>query len=237
MSRGLSSEWTDALASELGITTAYLAWFDFASGPVAAWTGTHAITPTGSGDVLLDGVTFEPISNGVMVGVGDNSFSYSGSEAFNLSLAIPADPNEALVAAAISADEYQTRTAIIWRAIIVTPASATAAAEWHFRRIRAGSMDELKITNDGEQHNFTLSIEAHASMISNATGSSYLDQKTKFDPDDTSQDFVSSSANSRGAPARGVSGSSGSGGGSGGGTVTGDGGEFQTGYLSALNGY
>lgn len=214
MSRGLSSAWTDALQSQLGITTGYLVSFDFLSGPVHVCTLPMAITPAGSGDTLLDGVTFQPISNGVAVAVGDNSFSYLGSEALSLTLAIPDTPTDTMVAAAISADEYQTRTAVVWRAIIVTPAGATSAAEWNFRRVRAGSMDELVIKNDGQQHTLALTIEGHAGMISNASGSTYLDQKTKFDEVDTSQDYAASLANSRGAPAASAAGGGGGGGGS-----------------------
>ena len=43
-------------------------------------------------------------------------------------------------------------------------------------------------------HTFTPSIEGHAGIISNATNSTYMDQK-KFDPADTSQDYVAAWAN------------------------------------------
>lgn len=210
MSRGLEAEWTAALKSEFGITPAVLVWFDFQSGPVGVWTGTHPLTATGTGDLLLDNKQFEPIVNGSMVHIGDNSFNYQGSEALTLSLAIPETPTNHMTIASVDPDEYQARTAIMWRAIMVTPPYPGAAAVWAFRRVRAGAMDELSITYNGEEHMFTLTVEAHASMISSATGSTYLDQK-RFDPADNSQDFAVSIANNPNSPSRGSSGGYGGG--------------------------
>jgi hypothetical protein len=199
MRPGLSGDWTTALASQ-GITTAIMAVFQFASGDVAIWTGAHPIQVTGSGDQLLDGVTFDPIVNGLMIGIGDNTFSFTGSEALTLTLAIPQTPTPAMLNSSISATEYQSRLAVLWRCLMVTPAGATTPAIWTFSRVRAGSMDELTIKNDGVQHTFEMTIEAHAAMVTAATNSSYLDQP-KFDATDTSQAFAVSIANNPTAPA------------------------------------
>jgi len=59
----------------------------------------------------------------------------------------------------------------------------------------------VKISNDGLSHTFTLAIEGHASLISSATSSSYLDQK-RFDPADASQDYTVSCANGDPAPSK-----------------------------------
>ena len=198
MRSGVDQEWMDALEAR-GIRTALLAWFDFKSEPVAVWTGTTSIMPLGTGDSLLDGITFEPMAHGVPVQIGDNTFNYSGSEELELSLALPTFVPEELVAASMDAEEYQGRTAIMWRALMVTMPNATTPAEWSFRRIRAGTLDNLRISNDGENHFFTISIEAHASMITNASASSYLDQEA-FDPTDFSQRYAVSIANNPRTP-------------------------------------
>lgn len=203
MREGIDGEWIAALEAR-GIRTAILAWFDFKSEPVAVWTGWAPITPMGSGDSLLDGITFEPINNGVLVEIGGNQFSYSGSEELELSLALPAFPPDELVAASLDPEEYQGRTAILWRALMVTLPTATTPAEWAFRRIRAGSLDNLRVSNDGDEHRFTISVEAHASMISSATGSTYLDQ-SRLDPTDTSQFYAVSIANNPQTPGGGGS--------------------------------
>lgn len=198
MRPGIDDQWKNALEAA-GIRTGILVWFDFLSEPVAVWTGWTSITPLGSGDSLLDGKTFEPINEGVLVQIGDNSFNYSGSEELELSLALPTFPPEELVAASLDPEEYQGRTAIVWLALMITPPTHEAPAEWSFRRVRAGTLDNLRISNDGQMHQFTISIEAHASMISSASASSYLDQPT-FDPTDESQRYAVTIANNPRTP-------------------------------------
>jgi hypothetical protein len=218
--RGLSQQWTDALA-QLGIIQVTLARFEFQSETVCAWTGTHILPVTGTTDPLLNGMVFEPLGNGALVNIGDNSFSYSGSEAMAISLSIPKPVPSTMFNASVEPSEYQTRMAYVWRGIMIQKPNATTPAQWAFQRVRAGAMDELAITNDGEQHTFTLTIEGHASMISAATGSTYLDQQ-KFDPTDTSQDFAVSIMNNARAPTRSGYGPTNAGGGFG----SGDGGGF-----------
>lgn len=210
---GDDTAWQASLAS-VGIRTAILAWFDFESGAIGVWTGSHPITVSDA-DTLLNGKTFEPIVQGTMINVGVNNFSYSGSDALTLSLAIPDTPTDAMANASTDSSEYQGRVAIIWRALMVTPPTTGAAAVWAFKRTRAGSMDELNFSANGQTRTFTLSIEGHASIISNASGSTYLDQK-KFDSADTSQDSAVNIANNPQTP---TSGSQGSYGGAGGGDV------------------
>jgi len=172
--------------SGTSITTALCARLDFRSETVCVWTGAHTIQPTGSGDSLLDGLTFEPLANGVVVNIGDNKFSYVGPDELNITLAVPAAPSIAMAAAEVYPNEYQTRPATIWRAILIRPADPLAEAIWMFRRVRTGAMDKLEISNDGTNHTFSLTIESHAASISQASNSTYLDQP-KFDPDDISQ--------------------------------------------------
>lgn len=202
---GDSTAWTNALAAQ-GVTTAVLARFDFLSETIFAWTGPFTLQVTGSGDSLLDGNTFEPIAEGIFVDIGANQFNYSGSEAMPLTMAIPSSPTTAMANSAHNPLEWQSRTCIIWRCVMQTPANATTPASFVFKRVRAGSMDQLKITNDGVSHKFSMTIEAHASMISAATASTYLDQKTRFDSTDTSQDYAVSIANNPNSPTRAGSG-------------------------------
>ncbi|RSU72279.1 hypothetical protein BRX37_19285 [Sphingomonas sp. S-NIH.Pt3_0716] len=192
MRPGTTPEITAALA-EAGITTALLARLDFKSGTVGAWTGGHSIKVTGWADSLLNDQTFHPLENGVIVDIGDNSFSYSGSEALEIALGLPSSVPLALEAAAVEPTEYQGRTATIWRALLIQP-GLIAEPHWVFRRIRSGTMDTVEVSGDGLSRTFKLSIEGHAGMISNATQGTYLDQP-KFDPNDRSQDYVAAIAN------------------------------------------
>lgn len=220
MRPGSNPELTAALEAA-GIRTAILAWFDFESGPIGCWTGGYPIQVSDA-DAVLNGKTFEPLQNGVLINVGGNQFSLDGSEALTLSMTLTDLPPDFMIYASLDPSEYQARTCILWRAIMVTPPSANAAAVWAFRRVRAGSMDELRITNSGSEHIFTLTVEGHASMITKASGSTYLDQP-KIDPSDTSQRYAVSIANNPRAPGRNASGSIGGGGSSVGGGGGGDG--------------
>ena len=184
-----------------GITTAIMASLEFKTETVNVWTGSHQLEVQGSTDSVLNGKKFEPLIHGVVLNIGDNSFSMSGSDPLEITLAIPSAPSQAISAASVYADEYQSRNATLWRAIMIASPVPGAPATWAFRRVRSGAMDTVKISNDGLSHTFTLAIEGHASLISAATGSSYLDQK-RFDPADASQDYTVSCANGDPAPSK-----------------------------------
>ena len=100
MRDGITSTEID-LVSRPTLTTAYAARLEFQSETIFMWTGAHPIEITGSGDTLLDGNRFEPLVAGIMVDVGENTYSYSGSDEFTISLAIPASPSTAISAASV----------------------------------------------------------------------------------------------------------------------------------------
>lgn len=202
MTKGLSSDWQDALAA-VGIRTGYLARLEFLTETVFVTTLETALAVSGTGDDMLDGNTFEPLAHGVAVSVGDNAYSYDGSEEFTMTMAIPASPSLPIVNAGIYPSEYISRPAYVWRAVMFQPPGVDAPAEWGFRRIRAGTMDRVQVRADGRQHIFTLTLESHASAISGAGGSTWLDQR-RYDADDRSQDFAVNIANGSPAPARGT---------------------------------
>ncbi|MDH2134935.1 hypothetical protein N5J77_27770 [Sphingobium yanoikuyae] len=193
MRPGSNQQFLDALEAA-GIRTALLARFDFSTGPAFLWTGSHPILVKGSGDSLLDNNMFEPLANGVVVQIGDNSFSYTGSEALTVSLAIPSAPSDEIAIASAYPDEWRARPATFWRAIMLQPSDPLAEPAWIFRRVRSGAMDKLEIQADGTMRTLTLTIEGHASLISTATNSTYLDQP-RFDPNDTSQKHAVAIAN------------------------------------------
>ncbi len=196
---GMNSEVLAALAAQ-GVTTAILGRLDFKSETVNIWTGAERLTVQGSADSLLNNQTFDPLVNGVVLDIGENNMSMSGSDALKIALGIPNDPSVAITAAMVYPDEYQARQATLWRAIMIASPTPGAPATWAFRRIRTGRMDTLEISDDGTSSKFVLGIEGHAGLISSATNQTYQTQKA-LDPSDTSQDYVLSCAN--GAPAPG----------------------------------
>lgn len=191
----------EALAQQ-GITTALCVRLDFASETLGVWTGVHAFAPTGSGDSLLEGTTFYPLQNGVVANIGDNSFSYTGSDALEIAMAIPSDVPIAIADAQIVADEYRGRSATVWRALMIdNPLDPLAQKTWLIRRLRAGTMDKVEVQSDGQSKIFKLTIESHSAYISGATQQTYLDQK-RYDPTDTSQDYTAACANGSPAPTK-----------------------------------
>ncbi|OAN51854.1 MULTISPECIES: hypothetical protein [Sphingobium] len=200
MRNGMTAEWLDALEAS-GIQTALMGYLDFASEPCRLWTGWTTIQPMGSGDIYLDNFVFDPIENGVPIQIGENTFSYQGSDELEIALAVPDTTPDALVAASLDSAEYKGRRAIIWRALMISPANATTPAVWSFRRVRSGAMDKLAISFDGQQRVFKLTIESHSAAITNASASTYLDQPL-YDPADTSQAYAVSIANDPRVPGR-----------------------------------
>jgi len=187
----VSEEWRNALASQAGITTGTLLRFDFATDPVYVWTGSHPLTVTGTGDTMLDGLTFDGLGSSSPLNIGENSFSYTGSEALTITL-VASDPLPvSLAEAQIHASEYQARPFCMWRSIVFAPPSLSAPAQWSFQRTRVGSMDEVEIRRGGGSSIIQITIQSHAARVSAASQSLWLDQK-RFDPTDTSQDFASS---------------------------------------------
>lgn len=195
---GMNTEVLAALAAQ-GITTAICGRLDFKNETVGIWTGADALTVTGSGDSLLNNMTFDPLVNGVVLDIGENNMSMAGSDSLKITIGIPSDPSIIVSAAMVDPDEYQARPATLWRAIMIASPTPGAPATWAFRRIRTGRMDTLEVSNDGSVQKFTLGIEGHAGLISAATGQTYQNQKA-LDPSDTSQDYVLACANGTPAP-------------------------------------
>lgn len=190
----LSTDWTDTLAREHGITTAVLMRADFLSGPCFIWTGQYSFTPTGYSDALLVGNQFDPLATGVPLEISENSFSFTGSDTLQISLGVSDPLPVVLSEAALHATEYKSRRFVMWRAVQFASPELGTPAVWLIERTRLGSMDELEIRRGGGSATFVLTVESHASRISAASQSLWLDQK-KIDPNDTSQDFVSSITN------------------------------------------
>lgn len=192
--RELSQEWSNALAAS-GIQTAMAMRLEFLNETLFIWTGSHSIQVSNTGDPLLDGHTFDPLVAGAVVQIGDNAYSYSGSEAFTVSLGIPSDLHPEIAAAQVYPTEYLARPAYLWRTLIVSDPTTTAPAQMQFRRIRSGSMDKISVARSRDNSTFSLTIESFASFVGNASNSTYQDQKTKFDPTDISQDYSTQIAN------------------------------------------
>lgn len=193
MRAGVDQGWLDALAKD-GIQTALMARFDFQSETICAWTGSFSLQVTGHPDPLLNNQEFHPIANGIIVEVGENAYSYSGSESFEVALAIPDSPPQALANAAVYEAEYMARPATIWRAVMITSPGLGTPSQWLFRRIRAGQMDSLEINSGANGTSYKLTIEAYAAAATATTQSTYSDQK-RFDANDTSQDYMASAKN------------------------------------------
>lgn len=183
------------------ITTALAARLDFRSGVLFTWTGIGAIiAPSTTGDSLLDGQTFDPLAP-EMVDIGENTFTMGGSGELVVALNVPAAPDIAIAAAQVYPNEYQGRSAVLWRAVRIDTGNPLAPPVWLFRRIRSGTMDKVEIQADGLSHKFILTIESHSGKVSNATNQTYLNQRF-YDPADASQDFAPAIANGDPAPSK-----------------------------------
>lgn len=200
MSRLLTPQQTEILNRQ-GITTAILSRLDFKTETVCVWTGADSLSVSGTSDSLLNGMTFNPLVNGVLLDVGENNFTMGGSDTQTLTLALPSAPSAEITAAMYHPSEYQSRPATLWRALLFSPGGPGTPPIWAFKRIRVGSMDYLEVQDDGLGRKFSMSIEGHAGRISAASGQTYLDQKS-IDPTDTSQDYAVIVANGKPTPTK-----------------------------------
>lgn len=201
MKPGLSSAWVDALEAA-GIRTHWLVRLDFRGETALVWTGPEPLGVMDTGDVELDGRVFQPLDPGIPISLGESSFSYQGSQPLTLACAIKAQPDETLAHAAVDRDEYQGRMAFVWRALLIAPPGPGVPPTWAFRQLRVGSMDEVIVRNSGAggEHTFSLTIGGHATLMSQASQASWLDQR-RFDSADSSQDYAVSIQNGRPMPA------------------------------------
>lgn len=189
----------EGAVSAPSITTYIAARLEFKSETLFVWTGINAIQVKGQGDWRLDGNTFDPLVNGVVVDIGENTFTMNGSNELQIALNIPSDATIAIAASQTYPNEYQSRPATFWRAIKVSSGDPLAEPVFIFRPIRTGRMDKVEIQADGSSHKFLLTIESHQSFISNASNQTYLNQRD-YDTNDSSQDYAPSIANGDPAP-------------------------------------
>jgi hypothetical protein len=199
MAKGLSQDWVDALAKS-GVKSYLMARLDFANESVFVWTGPYPIRPSGTGDAQLDNQTFLPLIPDVVVDVSANTYSLTdGADAMTLTLGISSTSHPELAAAEAFPDEYQSRPAIIWRCMVIELPTLNGPAQYAYRRIRTGSMDQVIVQDDGESSKFVLTIEGFATFVTNSSQSNYLSQQ-KFDPTDRSQEFAIQIANGEPTP-------------------------------------
>ncbi|KQO06900.1 hypothetical protein [Sphingomonas sp. Leaf242] len=194
------------------IITAIAARLDFQSETLWVWTGVGSIqAPANSGDSLLDNQVFDAIDPD-LVDIGENTFTMGGSNELTVTLNVSSAPPEAISAAMVLPAEFQSRSAVFWRAVKIDTGNPLAQPVWLFRRIRSGTMDKLSVQADGQSHRITLTIESHGGKVSNATNQTYQNQRS-YDPNDSSQDSSTAIANGDPAPTKASTTSSYSGGG------------------------
>jgi hypothetical protein len=194
------------------IVTAIAARLDFKAETIFTWTGVGSIkAPANTGDSLLDNQQFDAIDPD-LVDIGENTYTMGGSGELTVTLNVSSAPPNAIAAAMVYPNEYQGRSAVLWRVVKIDTGNPLAQPVWIFRRIRSGTMDKVSVQADGQSHRIMLTIESHGGKVSNATNQTYLNQRA-YDPADSSQDFAPSIANGDPAPTKASANTSYSGGG------------------------
>lgn len=183
----IDPQWSALLAAR-GIQTAYLIRLDFSTQTTLVWTGGYAITPTGTGDDKLEGLTFAPFIDGALYNVGDNQYSTSGSGPLDITISVPETLPDVLAQSQINETVYLARPAYMWRAVMVSQAGLSTPATWLFKRVRTGAIDTMNFVADGEGSVCKITIGSHATYISNALQTQWSDQR-RIDPNDSSQDY------------------------------------------------
>jgi hypothetical protein len=197
-----------ALEAEV-IKPVWFAWLDIEGDPVRANTSGRDITPSGTGDADLDGLSFLGIT-ARLVSISPVRIREGGSETVTAQLSgiqgLDADDLALLADPAA----WRGRDARLWRII----RDASNVQQGGFHPYYTGKMVALTHRGNAEEQTIRVTIESYLAVFSSPSNRSYLDQ-SRYDAGDESAraSIAIANGNYTGAP----TGSSRGGGGGGGG--------------------
>lgn len=160
-----------AALGEAVIRPRWFVYLDFFGDPVRATTWVADVAFTGTGDVDLDGFTFDAV-NGDLVSVGTPQFSLSGSETLPISLSGLVGPNSDLLNIMGDESKWRGRAARLWQ-FVVDDSGAQQGVVWSYY---SGWMNTMSIAGDGNGQTVALDIEGYLAGVAPASNRTYLDQ-------------------------------------------------------------
>jgi hypothetical protein len=199
-----------ALDAEV-IRPVWFAWLDFAGDPVRANTSGADITPSGTGDADLDGLTFLGITAD-LVSVSPVRVQEGGSETVTAELSGIRGLDADALALLNNPANWRGRDARLWR-IVRNEANAQQGG---FHAYYTGKMVALSHSGSAEGQTIRVAIESYLAVFASASNRTYLNQE-EYDAGDLSAraSIAIANGNYTGAVAGGNAGGGGGGGGGG----------------------
>lgn len=162
------------------IRPVFFAFLDFDGDPVRANTSGRTIELTGTGNVDLDGFTFDGVDPSV-VDIGPVRMKEGGSETVRVKLSGLVGIDDAILAAIGDEANWMGRVAQLWRMIRDEHGTQAGAIQHYY----TGYMTAASIAGDPKSQTIELSIESYLAALTDASNRTYLSQ-ADFDPGDQS---------------------------------------------------
>lgn len=169
-----------AALSDDYIRPIFFAYLDIDGGQVRCNTSGIDITPTGTGDVDLDGFEFIGIGGG-FIDIGAVRYVPGGSESLTASLSGIPEVDADTLALLADRDNWRGRDARLWRVI----RDATGTQQGGFHAYYTGKMTALAHSGDEQGQTIAVTIESYLAALSQASNRTYLSQD-RYDAGDLS---------------------------------------------------
>jgi hypothetical protein len=178
-----------AQLDEAVIKPVFFIWLDIDGDPVRVNTSGRNITPSGTGDVDLDGLAFDGIGGGLL-DVSSVRFKEGGSESVTVTLSGIAGLDDDTLTQIENAANWRGREARLWR--IVRNAANVQQGGYH--AYYTGRIISLRHSGSVRGQVLTLTVESYLAMLSEASNRTYLDQE-RYDAGDLSAQATIAVAN------------------------------------------
>lgn len=167
----------------------WVAWLDIKEDPVRVTSGLYDLAFAGTGDVELDGFSFDAIDH-QLIGVSEVQHNENGADTVRASLSGLIINDSELLAVIGDKANWQGRMARLWWYLV----DETEARIGEIVPYYTGYMSDLAITGSRDSQMIIIEIESYLASLSEATGRTYLAQK-EFDEADLSGDASVAVAN------------------------------------------
>ena len=172
------------------VNARWVCYLDVDTDPLRATTGLYNKTFTGTGDVDLDGYTFESYP-AELISVSEVQHDESGSNQVAVTMSGLVVNNAAFLALIGDRTKWQGRTARLWWYVVDENETQITSDVYGYY---TGYMNDITINGSPDQQSITMTIEHYLTTLTITTNKTYAMQK-EFDSGDFSADASIAVAN------------------------------------------
>lgn len=172
------------------VNARWVCYLDVDTDPLRATTGLYNKTFSGTGDVDLDGYTFESYP-AELISVSEVQHDESGSNQVAVTMSGLVVNNAAFLALIGDRTKWQGRTARLWWYVVDANETQITSDVYGYY---TGYMNDITINGSPDQQSITMTIEHYLTTLTVTTNKTYAMQK-EFDSGDFSADASIAVAN------------------------------------------